>query len=157
MEESAADDDLAPAHCPCTHSLVMHWFSLGPPISSETAPLWTKTGLYGCAHYVNNNSHSFRTQPPPWTNFLCIGGRYSICGTQVRMAESTSLTSECCACLYYLGGWIDSLTFSACTCYWLECLLGLGHLLIVIKFFFVLSTPLFVSSWQWTDGTDGPQ
>lgn len=41
--------------CPCTHSLVMHWFLLGPSISSETVPSWTKTGLYRWAHYANNS------------------------------------------------------------------------------------------------------
>lgn len=76
VEERAAADDLAPARCPCTHSLVMHWFPLGPPTSSGTAPSRTKTGLYGCAHYVNKAQQREAT-------FLCIWSRYDICGIQV--------------------------------------------------------------------------
>lgn len=137
----AANDDSAPTHCPCTHSLVMHWFSLSPPISSETAPSCTKTGLYRCAHYVNNSSPSLRTQPPPCSHFLCwcIGSR--------RWLSSI-----------WGGDWIHEFAWVSCVhvllprrLHWLldfPCMhmllnevlwLGLEHLLMVIKFSSFLS------------------
>jgi len=32
----AADDDLAPPHCPRSHSFAMHWSSLGPSAAAHT-------------------------------------------------------------------------------------------------------------------------
>lgn len=148
--------DLAPALYPCTCSLVMHWFALGPPISSETGPSQTKSELYGCAHYVNNMSPSVYTQPPSvfqlFLTDVWVGQsymRYKI----VLLNQWVLLW----ACMHYLGGWNDSLTFSACTCYWLKCHAWPWTVINCNIFVCLFSSLLFLCSWRWADGTNGLQ